>query len=161
MTGNNVNLVIAAIDGAEDIRDPLDGLTDKIAADPGAAFAPEVLRRLYELKIENRSTFEILRAQLKKAGCRVTALDAAIADETGEEVGHRRNQSDILIELVPHAGIFHAPDDTGYADLEINGHRETWPIRSKGFRRWLLRQFFDSTRRCSELRGFEIGTQRH
>lgn len=145
MTGNNVNLVIAALDGAEDIRDPLDGLTDKIAADPGAAFAPEVLRRLYELKIENRSTFEALRAQLKNAGCRVTALDAAIADETGEEVGHRRNQSDILIELVPHAGLFHAPDDTGYADLEINGHRETWPIRSKGFRRWLLRQFFDST----------------
>ena len=25
-------------------------------------------------------------------------------------------------------------------DLDINGHRETWPIRAKGFRRWLARR---------------------
>ena len=41
--------------------------------------------------------------------------------------------------------MFHAPDGTGYADLEIDGHRETWPIRSKGFRRWLARAFFKAT----------------
>jgi hypothetical protein len=41
------------------------------------------------------------------------------------------------------AELFHGPDGTGFADLGINGHRETWPIRSKGFRRWLVRQFFE------------------
>ena len=30
-------------------------------------------------------------------------------------------------------------------DLEINGHRETWPIRGKGFRRWLARRYFEAT----------------
>lgn len=39
--------------------------------------------------------------------------------------------------------MFHAPDGTGFADLDINRHRETWPIRSKGFRRWLTRCFFE------------------
>ena len=37
------------------------------------------------------------------------------------------------------------PDGTGFADLDINGHRETWPIRAKGFRRWLARRFFEET----------------
>jgi hypothetical protein len=27
----------------------------------------------------------------------------------------------------------------------VNGHRENWPIRSKGFKRWLLRGFYEST----------------
>src|SRR5262245_41577798 len=29
--------------------------------------------------------------------------------------------------------------------IDINGHRETWPIRSKGFKRWLARLFYDAT----------------
>ena len=40
------------------------------------------------------------------------------------------------------AALFHAPDGTGYADIFINGHRETWSIRSKGFRGWLTREFY-------------------
>jgi hypothetical protein len=40
------------------------------------------------------------------------------------------------------AALFHAPNGTGYADIIINGHRETWAIRSKGFRQWLLREFY-------------------
>jgi hypothetical protein len=37
------------------------------------------LERLAALKREDRASFEALRAQLKKAGCRLTALDEAIA----------------------------------------------------------------------------------
>jgi hypothetical protein len=60
--------------------------------------------------------------------------------------GRRPTQADILIELSRSAELFHAPDGTGFADLDINGHRETWPIRSKGFRRWLACRFFETTR---------------
>ena len=51
---------------------------------PARAFAPEVLERLAALKRDDRAAFEALRAQLKKAGCRVTALDDAIAEESGD-----------------------------------------------------------------------------
>jgi hypothetical protein len=87
----------------------------------------------------------VLRGRLKKAGCRVTALDEAIAEESGDANGRRPTQADILIELATTAELFHAPDGTGFADLDINGHRETWPIRAKGFRRWLARRFFGAT----------------
>lgn len=138
-------LIADAIDRAEEIPEPLAGLAEKTAADPGAPFVPEALEALAVLKSDNRAAFEALRAQLKKAGCRVTALDDAIAEETGDTGGRGPTQADILIGLSQTAKLFHTPDGAGFADLDINGHRETWPIRAKGFRRWLARRFFEET----------------
>ena len=139
------DLIAAAIDAAEDLLDPLEALVEKTATDPGVPFEPDVLQRLAALKKDDRAAFEALRAQLKKVGCRVTALDKAIAEENGDSGRRGPTQADILIELASCAELFHTPNSTGYADLDINGHRETWPIRAKGFRRWLARRFFETT----------------
>jgi hypothetical protein len=138
------NLIRDAIDGAEEIPDPLEGLVERCAEDPGAAFTLEVLERLAALKKEDRAAFETLRTRLKKAGCRVTALDEAIAEETGDG-GRGPTQADILIDLANAADLFHSADGAAFADIEIGDHRETWPVRTKGFRRWLARQFFEET----------------
>jgi hypothetical protein len=149
MNGDHQNetegLIAAAIGAAKDIRDPLEGLVEKTATDPAAPFMPEVLERLATLKKDDFAAFESLRCMLKKSGCRVTALDEAIAEKSGDTGGRGPTQADILIELAEAAGLFHTPDGNGFADLEIKGHRETWPIRSKGFRRWLARGFFEAT----------------
>ena len=139
------NLIAAAIDAAEEICDPLEGLAERTATDPGAPFVPDTLARLVVLKKEDRAAFEAVRAQLKGAGARVTALDEAIAEESGDTGGRGPTQADILVDLVQSAELFHAADGTGFADLDINGHRETWAIRAKGFRRWLARSFFEAT----------------
>jgi hypothetical protein len=138
--------VCAAIDAAEEVRDPLDGLIERTTADPGAVFAPEVLERLVKLKRDDRAAFEALRAQLKKAGCRMMALDEAIAEENGDTGERGPTQADILINVAKEgAPLFHTPDGTGYADIEVNGHRETWAIRSQSFKRWLRRLFYEAT----------------
>ena len=142
---DNGDPIIAAINAAEEVHDPLDDLVQRTSADPGAAFSPVVLERLTVLRRDDRAAFEALRAQLKKNGCRVTALDSAIAEENGEATGRGPKQADILIGIAQTVDLFHAPDGTGYADLDINGHRETWLIRAKGFRRWLARRFFEET----------------
>jgi hypothetical protein len=139
-------LIAAAIDAAEELRHPLDGLVEKTNVDPGAPFAPDVLERLAALKKDDRGAFESLRAQLKDAGCRVTALDEAIAEEKSGMGRRGPTQADILIELAQSAELFHAPDGTGFADLNISDHPETWVIRGKAFRRWLARRFFEATR---------------
>jgi hypothetical protein len=136
--------ITKTIDGAEEVCDPLEGLVEKTRIDPGAPFTPEVLERLVTLKKDDRAAFEKLRAQLK-SGCRVTALDKALAEESGDTGGRGPTQADILIDLAQAAELFHTADGTGFVDLDVNGHRETWPIRSKGFRRWLARQFFEKT----------------
>src|SRR4051794_13620125 len=138
------DMIAAAIDGAEEVRDPLEGLVERAAADPGAAFTPEALEHLAALRRDDRAAFEALRAQLKKAGCRVTALDEALAQQDGHAGGRGPTQADILIGLALAAELSHAPDGTGFADLDIDGHRETWPIRAKGFRRWLARRFYEA-----------------
>jgi hypothetical protein len=129
----------------EEIRDPLDGLVERTRTDPSAPFMPEVLERLAALKRHSPAAFEALRVQLKTVGCRVTALDEAIDNQNGAVGGRGPTQADILVALAQSAELFHAPDSTGFADITVNGHRETWPIRSKGFRRWLARGFFEAT----------------
>lgn len=145
MTNAPEDPIRAAIEDAEEIRDPLDDLLACAEADPGAPFAPDVLQAIVALRREDRARFEGLRAQLKRAGCRVTALDKALADECGDDRGRGPKQADLLIELAQEAELFHCPDAIAFADLMVNGHRETWPVRSKGFRRWLARRFFEAT----------------
>jgi hypothetical protein len=43
------------------------------------------------------------------------------------------------------ASLFHDPNGTAFADLAIDGHRETWPIRGRQFRHWLRRQYYEET----------------
>jgi len=142
---DNGDPISAAINAAEEVCDPLEGLVEKTRTDPRAPFAPDVLKRLAVLKKYDRAAFEALRAQLKSTGCRLTALDEGIAEESGDAGGRGPKQADILIGLAHSADLFRSPDGIGFADLDINGHRETWPIRSKGFRRWLARRFYDTT----------------
>jgi hypothetical protein len=42
------------------------------------------------------------------------------------------------------AEFFHTAAGTAYVDLLINGHRETWPIRSQRFRTWLRRRHYEA-----------------
>jgi hypothetical protein len=137
------NPIAEAIGAAEDVPDPLTELIEKSATDPGVAFRPEALERLSALKKEDPAAFESLRSKLKQVGCRVTALDAAITEKSGKRDGRGPKQADLLLELAQGADFFHAPNGTGFADLEVNGHRETWPIRAKSFRHWLARRYFE------------------
>jgi hypothetical protein len=43
------------------------------------------------------------------------------------------------------AALFHTAGGAAYVDLEIDQHRETWPIRSKQFRAWLQRRHYEDT----------------
>lgn len=52
-------------------------------------------------------------------------------------------QADVLVQLAQEATLFHAPDGSAYADVFVADHRETWPVRSRGFRQWLARRFYE------------------
>jgi hypothetical protein len=41
--------------------------------------------------------------------------------------------------------LFHTAAGVAYADLIIDSHRETWAIRSRQFRNWLRKRYFDET----------------
>src|SRR5205085_11747914 len=66
-------------------------------------------------------------------------------DKTDPPDGTEKKQADVLVELASSVELFHDRDDVGYARFDVNGHKENWPIRSKGFKRWLARGFYEST----------------
>ena len=55
------------------------------------------------------------------------------------------SSTDLLLDVATAARLFHASDGTGFADLFIEGHRETWPLRSKRFQAWLRQQYYERT----------------
>jgi hypothetical protein len=72
------------------------------------------------------------------------------------------SQAERLRETVADAEVdlFHDPEFITYATFEKGGHRETWPIRSSGFRRyvsWLYWQASGSSPRAQVLSDF-LGT---
>src|SRR6266480_388816 len=51
----------------------------------------------------------------------------------------------MLTEIGACSELFHTATGTAYADLLVDGHRETSPIRSKRFRGWLRRRYYQAT----------------
>jgi hypothetical protein len=55
----------------------------------------------------------------------------------------KKSQAQRLVELVPDEALFRSTDgETALVTITMNAHRETWPTRSKGFRRWLVGCFY-------------------
>ena len=46
--------------------------------------------------------------------------------------------------LADDAELFHSPEEEGFALLTVDGHRECWPIRERGFRQWMSARYFHS-----------------
>jgi hypothetical protein len=51
----------------------------------------------------------------------------------------------MLTNIAVSGELFHTATGTAFADLLVNGQRETWPIRSKRFRAWLRRCYYQET----------------
>jgi hypothetical protein len=51
----------------------------------------------------------------------------------------------MLIDTALCEELFHTATGTAFADIVVDGHRETWPIHSKRFRGWLRRRYYQAT----------------
>ncbi|MCL6634899.1 MAG: hypothetical protein K6T29_03930, partial [Peptococcaceae bacterium] len=67
--------------------------------------------------------------------------DAEIGE--GENGGEEKTtQADALVSIGRRASLFHDDQQEPFARFEVEGHTETWPVKSKFFRRWLKYQYF-------------------
>lgn len=51
--------------------------------------------------------------------------------------------SDLASDVAEAVELFHDPGGAPYATVSIGGHRETWPLHSKGFRQWTARHYHE------------------
>ena len=73
---------------------------------------------------------------------------ASWGDVFKSEREEKPTQSEVLLRLCKDIDLFHTPNQESYARLEIEGHFEVWPIRSKGFKRWVSREFYLDQRKA-------------
>jgi hypothetical protein len=134
-----------------------DELVARARANPGAPFADEAVAALAALKGTKgkRAVYESLRTDLRKAGVRVTELDKLIGEAAGETPGGPpTTQADVIVALAEAAELFQDASEIAYADIEVNGHRETWAIRAHGFQRWLRRLYHEETKGAPATESF-------
>jgi hypothetical protein len=63
----------------------------------------------------------------------------------------------MLTQIEACGDLFHTASGIAFADLLVDGHRETWPIRSRRFRSWLRRRYYEAT--GGALSGQAISTE--
>ncbi|MFO0824467.1 MAG: bifunctional DNA primase/polymerase [Gemmataceae bacterium] len=109
-----------------------------------------------------------LACKLSESGLDVRSIEAALLAEnasrckpplpTAEVAGiaksakSRGSQSaqsnaDSLLEIaLADSELWKTPDGVAHATIRRNGHLEHWAVRSKGYKQWLTKQFYDRTR---------------
>lgn len=79
---------------------------------------------------------------LKGADYVLGLIDASKSVESHRE--KRKSQSSVLVELAQGVELFHTSDGDAYVTIEVNGHHENWPLKSRGFRDWLAKSYFEA-----------------
>jgi hypothetical protein len=72
-------------------------------------------------------------------------LAGHLGDEGELATAERRrkaSQSQLLIELATDVELFHTSGGEAFASLSVGDHREVWPLKSTGCRRWFTRAFY-------------------
>jgi hypothetical protein len=117
-------------------------------AAPAVLNSPEGTREwATQATAEDRPTAE----RMAEAICEYLLPDAL---RVLQEEPKKSTQADELVRLVLEASdlaanaangieLYHTPDQQAYATITIGDHRENWPVRSRGFRLWLSRKFFE------------------
>lgn len=67
------------------------------------------------------------------------------------------SQATTILDLVNVCDVefFHTVDGDGYADVPVRNHTEIYPIRSKGFRRWLARLFYRNEQKAPNAQAMQ------
>ncbi len=53
-------------------------------------------------------------------------------------------RADLAAGVLGVCELFHDQTAEPYATIPVDGHRETWPLASRGFKRWLARRYYDA-----------------
>lgn len=71
----------------------------------------------------------------------MTLTDIRLEDDDGR----KKSRATVLIEIGSLLPLFHCENDSAYAEIEVRGHVEVWPLETKSFRDWLSHQYFNLT----------------
>jgi hypothetical protein len=145
MTEHDECQIVDPIVAEVEIHDPVDVLVAETAITASAPLSSASIDMLSKLRERDRVGYEEARARLKRAGCRVAALDEAMGQRPGGLQTGEPSQTDVLLKISESAELFHVAEGTGFADIIVDGHRETWKVSSTGYKDSLRHGYYDET----------------
>ena len=85
----------------------------------------------------------VRKGEAKRMDIRLGTLDALVRTARGNDSDARgRTQSDLLIAIAIDQCELFSFEGKAFADIDRNGHRETWAVGSQGFANWLRERYF-------------------
>jgi hypothetical protein len=129
----SVDDLVAAINAADGIDEIMDVL----------AKATPPFDRLEQQRCRER----LLRAMKNKVSSPSKVVDAWLGSRAEDDARVTATQASELVTLVKErdAILFHTPDQQAFAALALDGHREVLAIRSRAFKLWLARAYWEFT----------------
>jgi hypothetical protein len=89
------------------------------------------------------STLEDLAPGVVKLLCKWWGWERKDRQSDQPEDERKPTQAELLVRCAEGTELFHTPAGDAYARMKVGDHSETHPLRSKGFRRYLVRAFFE------------------
>ena len=132
-------------------------LPGKVARDiPGLMVikAPAAFKDISEAHVAGQDVRELIRelktqAQPPEPVTAKKPTTKKSKETKGGKGEEKPTQAEILLMLAADVELFHTPNMEGFATFEVKSpasplyHKETWPIKSTGFRRWLAREYYE------------------
>lgn len=144
----------SAVDVAEFIYQNLPGVRTALEVEYGKSqgdlkagqFYRQIIRELAR-HLGDFSDFRVCYGKLfKQLGFNVPDLKKLFwqgRESVGEGPPESETIAELLLKIGSEASYFHTPDRVGYADICVSGHRETYPVRSRGFKLLLTGQLYE------------------
>ena len=86
------------------------------------------------------------RAEVRKIARSISRYPSGAGTSGASSNGNERRggQAERLVTLLHEAELFCSTDGEAYATFRNKGHLETWPLKSPGFRVWIMARYFVS-----------------
>lgn len=133
----------AMIAAASNVVDPIEHLLECVKLETTACFEDEHLEELRTMRAEYPARYQKVRLKLQALKVNVRELDKLT--DCDVRTSSRSSTQGALLGIASQAELFKTPAGEAFADVQVNGHRETLAVDSTGFRNWLLRGYFDLT----------------
>ena len=126
------------VDVIERLSELAEGLTEAQVDEEYEVLKPALLH----LYLTDRAKFALAAGLVKKKfGIPRKDIETALKQLRGTS-DHGSAQATQLVALAENVEFFHTPDGEPWATIPVKEHYEHWPVKARGFRRWLRREFY-------------------
>ncbi len=109
-------------------------------------------------KIVN-STPQLTSDDLKQESSQMTESDPGqrCNKRASDSGSGKASVATVLVALAKHAemDLFHTPDLKAFATFKVDGHYETWALKSRAFKNWLSKLYFESTGKAANSQALQ------